>query len=122
MCDRIVGSSSELPAPRKTESVEAPAIEPSVRSNLIRLGRGVTQTSGSIPGRHNMKVGARNRIIGKVKDIKKGGVMCLVKLGIPASSTMASVMTLESLKELGIKKGDKVEVIVKAVNVLVMKN
>lgn len=69
-----------------------------------------------------MKVGARNRIIGKVKDIKKGGVMCLVKLSIPAKSSMASVMTLESLKELGIKKGDKVEVVVKAVNVLVMKN
>ncbi len=68
-----------------------------------------------------MKVGARNRIIGKVTDIKKGGVMCLVKVTIPASSGMASVMTLESLKELGVKKGDKVEVVVKAVNVLLMK-
>jgi molybdate transport system regulatory protein len=69
-----------------------------------------------------MKVGARNRIIGKVTDIKKGGVMCLVKLSIPASSRMASVMTLESLKELGLRKGDKVEVIVKAVNVLLVKS
>jgi len=69
-----------------------------------------------------MKVGARNRIIGKVTDIKKGGVMCLVKVAIPASSRMASVMTLESLKELGLRKGDKVEVIVKAVNVLLVKN
>jgi molybdate transport system regulatory protein len=68
-----------------------------------------------------MKFGARNRIIGKVTDIKKGGVMCLVKVTVPASAKMASVMTLESLKELGIKKGDKVEVIVKAVNVLVAK-
>jgi molybdate transport system regulatory protein len=69
-----------------------------------------------------MKVGARNRIIGRVTEIKKGGVMSLVKLTIPAESSMASVMTLESLKELGIKKGDKVEVVVKAVNVLVMKS
>lgn len=68
-----------------------------------------------------MKVGARNRIIGKVTDIKKGGVMSLAKVTIPASSGMASVMTLESLKELGVKKGDKVEVVVKAVNVLLMK-
>ena len=68
-----------------------------------------------------MKVGASNRIIAKVTDIKKGGVMCLVKVNIPTSSGMASVMTLESLKELGIKKGDKVEVVVKAVNVLLMK-
>lgn len=69
-----------------------------------------------------MKVGARNRIIGKVTDIKKGSVMCLVKLTIPASSRMASVMTLESLKELGLRKGDEVEVIVKAVNVLLVKS
>ncbi|MGA2509499.1 MAG: TOBE domain-containing protein [Candidatus Acidiferrales bacterium] len=69
-----------------------------------------------------MKVGARNRITGKVTDIKKGSVMCLVKLTIPASSSMGSVMTLESLKELGIRKGDKVEVIVKAVNVLLVKD
>ena len=69
-----------------------------------------------------MKVGARNRIVGKVKDIQKGGVMCLVKLKIPAGSSMASVMTLESLRELGIKKGDQVEVIVKAVNVLLVRS
>ena len=68
-----------------------------------------------------MKVGARNRIIGEVKEIKKGSIMCLVKLQIPADSNMASVMTLESLDELGVQKGDKVEVIVKAVNVLLMK-
>jgi molybdopterin-binding protein len=69
-----------------------------------------------------MKVGARNRIIAKVTAVKKGSIMCLVKVEIPASSAMASVMTLESLKELGVKKGDKVEVIVKAVNVLLIKS
>jgi molybdate transport system regulatory protein len=69
-----------------------------------------------------MKVGARNRIVGKVTEIQKGKVMCLVKVRIPAESRMASVMTLESLKELGIRKGDSVEVVVKAVNVLLMKS
>ncbi|HVB87570.1 MAG TPA: TOBE domain-containing protein [Candidatus Dormibacteraeota bacterium] len=68
-----------------------------------------------------MKVGARNRIIGKVTEVKKGSLMCLVKVEIPASSKMASVMTLESLKELGVKKGDEVEIVIKAVNVLLMK-
>jgi molybdopterin-binding protein len=67
-----------------------------------------------------MKVGARNRIIGKITDIKKGTLMCLVKVDVPASK-MASVMTLESLEELGVKKGDEVEIVVKAVNVLLMK-
>jgi molybdopterin-binding protein len=67
-----------------------------------------------------MKVGARNRIIGKITDIKKGTLMCLVKVDVPASK-MASVMTVESLEELGVKKGDEVEIVVKAVNVLLMK-
>jgi molybdopterin-binding protein len=67
-----------------------------------------------------MKVGARNRIVGKVTDIKKGDVMCQVKLEIPASS-MSSVMTLDSLEEMGIKKGDSVTVVVKGVNVLLIK-
>ena len=68
-----------------------------------------------------MKIGARNQIVGKVVDIKKGDVMAIVKVKIPAESTMASVFTVESLKDLGIKKGDKVLVVAKAVNVMLMK-
>ena len=67
-----------------------------------------------------MKYGARNQLIGKVTEIKKGGVMCQVKLDVTAG-VMNSVMTLESLDELGIKLGDKVRVVVKAVNVLLVK-
>jgi len=68
-----------------------------------------------------MKYGARNQIIGKVTGIKKGALMCQVTMKIPAESVMASVMTIDSLKELGIKKGDKVRVVVKAINVLLVK-
>ncbi len=68
-----------------------------------------------------MKVGARNQLVGEVVEVKHGTLMAEVKLTIPADSPMASVMTLESLEDLGIKKGDKVRVIVKAVNVLLVK-
>jgi molybdopterin-binding protein len=68
-----------------------------------------------------MKYGARNQLSGKVTGIKKGTIMCQVKLEIPAGSKMSSVMTVDSLKELGIKKGDRVRVVVKAVNVLLVK-
>jgi molybdopterin-binding protein len=68
-----------------------------------------------------MKYGARNQLAGKVTGIKKGSLMCQVKLEISATSKMSSVMTVESLKELGIKKGDRVRVVVKAVNVLLVK-
>jgi molybdopterin-binding protein len=68
-----------------------------------------------------MKYGARNQLTGKVTGIKKGTVMCQVRLEIPAGSKMSSVMTVDSLKELGIKKGDRVRVVIKAVNVLLVK-
>ena len=67
-----------------------------------------------------MKVGARNRIVGTVTDVKKGTVMCQVKLDVPASK-MSSVMTMDSLDEMGLKPGDKVEVIVKAIHVMLLK-
>jgi molybdopterin-binding protein len=68
-----------------------------------------------------MKYGARNQVVGKVVEIKKGGLMCQVKVRVPADATLCSVMTIESLKDLGLKKGDKVNVIAKAVNVLLTK-
>jgi molybdopterin-binding protein len=68
-----------------------------------------------------MKYGARNQIVGKVESIKKGTVMSEVKLKVLTCNFMESVMTMNSLKELGIKKGDKVRIVVKAVNVLLVK-
>ncbi len=68
-----------------------------------------------------MKIGARNDIVGTVTDIKKGTIMCQVKLEIPASN-VASVMTVDSCDEMGLKKGDKVHVIVKAIQVLLVKD
>jgi molybdopterin-binding protein len=91
------------------------------RSNLWPPDTGESNTNWILQ-EVAMKVGARNRIIAKVEDVKKGSIMCLVKVSIPNPSHMASVMTLESLEELGINKGDSVEVIVKAVNVLLVKS
>ena len=65
-----------------------------------------------------MKYGARNQMQGEVVEIKRGTVMCQVKVKVRAPATMCSVMTLESLDDLGVKEGDKVNVIAKAVNVL----
>jgi molybdopterin-binding protein len=67
-----------------------------------------------------MKYGARNQLVGVVSEIKRGTVMCQVKLKIPTESSMCSVMTLESLDDLGIKVGDRVKVIVKAIHVLLV--
>ena len=68
-----------------------------------------------------MKYGARNQITGKVAKIKKGDVMCQVTLNIETPAVMNSVMTVESLNDLGIKEGDSVKIVAKAVNVLLVR-
>jgi len=67
-----------------------------------------------------MKYGARNQLTGKVVKIKKDSVMCQVKLE-NEPGIMNSVMTIESLEDLGIAEGDNVKIIVKAINVLLVK-
>lgn len=68
-----------------------------------------------------MQIGARNRIDGEVTEIKRGAVMCQVKVRIAGGTMMESVMTLDSVDDMKLKVGDKVRVAVKAVNVLLLK-
>ena len=68
-----------------------------------------------------MKYGAKNQLAGTVTEIKRGTIMSRVNLEIKADASMSSVLTLEALDELGISEGDQVKVIVKAVNVLLIK-
>ncbi|MGH9931442.1 MAG: TOBE domain-containing protein [Pyrinomonadaceae bacterium] len=68
-----------------------------------------------------MKYGARNNVVGKVADIKKGSLMCQVKVSVDGPINITSVMTQDTLEDLGVKKGDSVRVLVKAVNVLLVR-
>jgi molybdopterin-binding protein len=69
-----------------------------------------------------MQVGARNRLEGEVVAIKRGTVMCQVRVRLTGGAFMESVMTLDSADEMGLKTGDKVRVAVKAVHVLLLKD
>ncbi len=68
-----------------------------------------------------MKHGARNALSAKVRSVKKGDIMSLVKFDITAPATMASVLTTESLEELDLKPGEEVLLVVKAIHVLPVK-
>ena len=68
-----------------------------------------------------MKYGARNNLVGKVTSVTSDQVMSLVKFEVRAPAQMASVLTTESLRELNLKVGDEVHLIVKAINVLPVK-
>nr|WP_042671484.1 TOBE domain-containing protein [Methylobacterium sp. B34] len=69
-----------------------------------------------------MKHGARNDIPATVTAIKRGDVMAQVEVELVGTAyRLASVMTVDSLEELGLKEGDTVHVLAKAVNVLLVK-
>lgn len=69
-----------------------------------------------------MKYGARNRIEAKVKSVKKGDIMSLVRFTVSDPHEMASVLTSESVNDLDLKAGDQVELIIKAIHVLPVKD
>ncbi|NLA75102.1 MAG: TOBE domain-containing protein [Deltaproteobacteria bacterium] len=68
-----------------------------------------------------MKYGARNALTAKVKSIKKGDVMSLIKLKVSNPAEMGSVITSESLEELDLKIGDEVQLLIKAIHVIPVK-
>ncbi len=68
-----------------------------------------------------MKHGAKNKIKAKVISVKKGDIMSLVKFEVAVPAEMASVLTTESVEELDLRAGDTVQLAVKAVHVLPIK-
>ena len=68
-----------------------------------------------------MKYGARNNIKANVTSIKKGDVMSLVKFLVTSPAEMGSVLTTESVEHLDLKVGDEVQLIIKAIHVLPVK-
>jgi molybdate transport system regulatory protein len=69
-----------------------------------------------------MKAGARNSIRARVTSIKSDEVMSLVKFNVTTPRQMASVITTESVKDMKLKVGDRVTLIVKAIHVLPLKD
>lgn len=68
-----------------------------------------------------MNYGARNKPAGRVVSVKKGGIMAQVGVQLEGPAQLSSVLTVDSLNELKLKKGDRVRVIVKAIHVLLVK-
>jgi molybdopterin-binding protein len=69
-----------------------------------------------------MKYGARNSLKGRVKSVKRGDIMSLVKFDVTGPAEMASVITTESVDDLELEPGDEVTLVVKAIHVLPVKD
>ncbi|NLV67724.1 MAG: TOBE domain-containing protein [Spirochaetes bacterium] len=68
-----------------------------------------------------MKYGTQNNIVAKVKQIKNGDIMSQVKFDVTTPHEMSSVLTTDSVKALNLKEGDSVQLIIKAIHVLPVK-
>jgi molybdopterin-binding protein len=66
-----------------------------------------------------MKISARNTIKGKIKQIIPGAVNSEVVILTNGGETMVSIITKESVENLGLKEGKEVYAVVKATDVMV---
>ncbi|MFA6011885.1 MAG: TOBE domain-containing protein [Desulfobacteraceae bacterium] len=68
-----------------------------------------------------MKLSTRNVIKGKVIDVQEGKVAAKVKVDIGSGNVISSTVTVEAVKELDIKVGDDICVLIKASSVMLGK-
>ena len=66
-----------------------------------------------------MQISARNQIPGKIVKIKKGVVTAEVIVRIDGGHEIASVITMSSVKSMGLKKGSKVVAVIKSTEVMI---
>lgn len=67
-----------------------------------------------------MKAGVRNQFEGEIVDIKAGTVMAQVTVQ-HGDGQIVSVMTRDSLEEAGLRVGDNVKALFKAIHVVLIK-
>jgi molybdopterin-binding protein len=65
-----------------------------------------------------MKLSARNLLRGTVKSVTPGSVNAEVVIELPGGVELVSVVTLESVKHLGLSKGRPAYAVIKASSVL----
>ena len=66
-----------------------------------------------------MKLSARNKLKGKILDVKKGATTAHVRLEIAPDQIMTASITNEAVEELGLKAGGTAIAIVKASDVMI---
>ena len=67
-----------------------------------------------------MAISARNKLQGRVSDIKSGEVMCLVTVEAQGTKVVAAV-TKQGVEELKLKQNDEVTAVIKSTEVMLMK-
>ncbi len=66
-----------------------------------------------------MKLSARNQLKGTVVEIQDGAVNGIVKIDLGNGNVVSAVITMSSIRELGLKVGGTAYAVIKASNVMV---
>lgn len=67
-----------------------------------------------------MKISGRNQLKGTVTDIKKGVITAEVVIDIGGGNHITSIVSLESIEDLGIKTGSEVTALIKSTSVMLL--
>jgi len=68
-----------------------------------------------------LKISARNRLKGIVKEVEKGDIVAKVKMEITSPATITAIISIEAVEDLKIEAGDRVEAVIKATEVMIAK-
>lgn len=66
-----------------------------------------------------MKLSARNQLKGKVVDVKEGAVNGIVTIELPGGQQVVSSITMDSIRNLGLKPGVEAIAVIKATSIMV---
>jgi molybdopterin-binding protein len=66
-----------------------------------------------------MKLSARNKLKGKILEVKKGATTAHVRLEIAPSQIVTASITNEAVEELGLKPGGAAIAVIKASDVMI---
>ncbi len=67
-----------------------------------------------------LRISARNQFEGVIASIQEGAVNAIVKLDVEDTVGITSTISLEAVRELGLKAGEKAVAIIKATSVMIM--
>jgi molybdopterin-binding protein len=60
-----------------------------------------------------MKLSARNLLKGQVVEVKKGAVAAQVRVDVGGGNVLTSMITVDAVEDLGLRRGDRVSVEIK---------
>lgn len=67
-----------------------------------------------------MNISGRNKLHGKIKDIKTGAVMAQITVDVNGQQVVSAI-TNDSAAELNLKPGDDITALIKSTDVMIMK-